>query len=139
MKGAYIRIENSSYYSDDLLDNGIYISPGKSTSALINRLVNYVLPKPYSLCDLDNESGINNVDKPFVKLFYHSKYQYTQQSCIIQCMQSKSIKKCNCTYPLYLSLFDADYCMDGAQLECYGKVWEEFLGKNYVQVKFKKI
>ena len=139
MKGAYIRIENSSYYSDDLLDNGIYISPGKSTSALINRLVNYVLPKPYSLCDLDNESGIKNVEKPFVKLFYHSKYQYTQQSCIIQCMQSKSIKKCNCTYPLYFSLFDADYCMDGAQLECYGKVWEEFLGKNYVQVKFKKI
>ena len=135
MKGAYIRIENSSYYSDDLLDNGIYISPGKSTTALINRLVNYVLPKPYSVCDLDNESGIKNVDKPFVKLFYHSPYQYTQQSCIIQCLQSKSVQKCNCTYPLYLSLFDADYCIDSGQVECYNKVWEEFLGKNYVQVK----
>jgi len=137
-KGAYVRIENNTYMSDDILDNGIYIPPGAWTTALINRVVNYVMPKPYSYCDLDNESGIKNSNSPLLNLFYHSPYLYTQQSCIIQCLQMKTIEMCNCTYPLYLSLFEGeDKCITSDQLECYNDhVWAKFLQKNYVQVKF---
>ena len=140
-KGAYVRIENSSVLSDDLLDNGIYISPGKWTSALIHRVMNYILPKPYSACELDNESGLQNVDTLLLRLFYHSQYQYTQQSCIIQCLQYFSSKDCNCTYPLYLSLFDknVEHCVNTEQSECYYKVWNKFLEKGYIQVKKIKI
>jgi hypothetical protein len=137
-KGAYVRIENSSLYSDDLLDNGIYIAPAKWTSALIQRVVNYVLPKPYSPCELDNNSGVENKDTILLRLFYHSRYQYTQQSCVIQCLQYQSIQKCNCTYPLYLSLFEKthDICLTKNQTDCYNTVWTSFLQKNYVQVNF---
>ena len=139
-KGSYVRIENASFLFDDLLDNGIYIPPGKWTNALIKREVSFVLPKPYSSCELENESKISNIESKnsntlLLKLFFNSLYQYTQQTCIIQCLQYQSIQECNCTYPLYLSLFDKESCISKSQLNCYDNVWKKFLQKNFVHVK----
>ena len=136
-KGAYVRIENCTVLSDDLIDNGFYLSPGKWSSALIHTVLNYVLPQPYSSCELDNESGLQNRETILLRRFYHSPYQYTQQSCIIQCLQYFSLKRCNCTYPLYLSLFDPneELCMTSEQSECYYGVWNDFLKKEFVKVK----
>jgi len=133
-KGAYVRIENNTYFSDDLLDNGIYVSPGKWWNALINRKVSYTLPKPYSPCELDNEIGNKFVKTHLLDLFAHSQYQYTQQSCIIQCLQHAAIQECNCTYPLYLSLFERENCIAKEQLDCFNRVWIKFLDKNFINV-----
>ena len=132
--GAYVRIENSSVTSDDLLDNGIYITPGKWANALIHRIQKYVLPKPFSVCELDNDSRVQKTNSFLLNLMYHSQYQYSQQTCIIQCLQHETIQNCNCTYPLYLSLFEHNSCLTEQQLNCYNEVWSKFLQKNYVQV-----
>jgi hypothetical protein len=135
-KGAYVRIENNTYFSDDLLYNGIYVSPGKWWNVLINRKVSYILPKPYSSCELDNEIGNKYVKTHLLDLFAYSQYQYTQQSCIIQCLQYETIQECNCTYSLYLSLFEKENCITKDQLECYSRVWIKFLEKNFISVIF---
>ena len=104
--GAYVRIENSSFLYDDSLDNGIYVSPGKWTNAKISRVVMYTLAKPYSSCDLDNETGQKNVHTYLLDLIYHSPYIYTQQTCIMACLQYELKNKCNCTYAQYLPLLN---------------------------------
>jgi hypothetical protein len=137
-KGAYVRIENSSYLSDDLLDNGIYISPGKWTNALVKRIFEFQLPRPYSSCDLkQNENVFKGKNSHLLNLMYHSPYEYNQQTCIILCIQHHAINTCNCTYPLYLSLFDkAKSCSTQSELTCFDRGWKMFLEVNYVQVDY---
>lgn len=58
-------------------------------------------------------------------MFYHSPYQYTQQSCLLQCLQRKLTQICDCTDPGYLSLYpEINDCITDLELNCSSSVWE---------------
>ena len=129
-KGAYIRIENSSYLNDETLDNGIYIAPGKWTNALVNRVFKYILPMPYSNCELDGNSVRSQTTYELVKQIAHSPYEYTQQTCMYLCLQKQLIVKCNCTYPFYFSLVHSEDCSTSVHLDCYNQVFLSLFKNN---------
>ena len=61
------------------------------------------------------------------RLYYFSPYQYTQQSCLLQCLQRNLIQTCNCTDPEYFSLFaDQLDCLSDFELNCSANVWSNF-------------
>ena len=132
-KGAYVRIENSSYLSDETLDNGVYVAPGKWANVLLNREFKFMLAKPYSNCDLDNDSPDKHTGYELVDLMARSLYQYTQQACLFLCMQKQMIQKCNCTFPEYISLYDAEQCATNDQLDCYNQILANFFTSDYIQ------
>jgi hypothetical protein len=111
--GAVIKIDNSSYLTDHSKNGGIKIASGFHTDLSIYRKFNFNLPKPYSSCELDNNNinqPISKSDNTILQQFANSRYQYTQQSCIIQCNQLNVIKKYNCSHPAYFSIFNANVC-----------------------------
>ena len=136
--GAIIKIDNSSYLTDQSYNGGIKIASGFHTDLSIYRKFNFNLPKPYSSCELDN----NNVNHPItdntlLKQFANSKYQYTQQSCIIQCNQLNVIKKYNCSHPAYFSIFNAKVCQYANnsldEIVHAAQVWRDSAKYNFVQ------
>ena len=129
-KGAYVRIENSSYLSDMSLDDGVYLAPGKWVNVLLNRNFKFVLEKPYSNCDLANGEDHKETKYELVNLIAKSQYQYTQQACFYLCIQKKILETCNCTYAYYLSLFDAPQCQI---LDCFYKVLAYFFENDFIQ------
>ena len=115
--GGLIRIENSSYLNDHTLD-GIQIMPGLATNIAIDRTFILNLPKPYSNCEIDNDTPIY-FESDFYRRIAHSAYGYTQQFCFKQCLQHEIIKRCNCTHPFVVSLFpNAKPCFSEAQFIC---------------------
>ena len=48
-------------------------------------------------------------------------------------MQKMLIENCNCTYPLYFSLFDANKCATSDELDCYYTVLANFFVDGYIQ------
>jgi len=63
------------------------------------------LPKPYSECDIDNENP-DHFDSPYYKLISNSPYQYSQELCVLQCMQEKVIQRCKSSIPYFVSLYN---------------------------------
>ena len=134
--GAYIRFENSSYLVDDTVDNGITLMPGVATSCSLGRVKRINLAKPYSMCDLDNDSPPKSNFSEFVNLIARSKYEYNQQLCFYQCLQKSSISACNCTHPYYLSLFEeGPHCVSAEQTACFSKVIGKFVADSFIADK----
>jgi hypothetical protein len=106
---------SNSYGLNVLIENNTYLSNGiKNSIALNGGTLNYIstqrrfsssLPKPYSDCDIDNANP-SRIDSPYFNLILHSSYQYTQELCIIQCIQKQVIQMCNCSIPIYLDLYN---------------------------------
>ncbi len=90
--GAIIKIGNSSFESNDF---GIEVQPGLKTNVQVDRVIEKILPKPYSNCDIDNE--IYQSDSELYYLISHSPFQYTQQMCYEVCSIKHVINKCNCS------------------------------------------
>ncbi len=111
--GVKIQIENSSFLSEN--SNGIRISNGFETDISVERIYKYSLPQPYSSCEIDE-----NAHHPshLYKMISASPYLYEQQICFRQCRQEITIKKCNCTDPRYLSLFNESDCESSQQIDC---------------------
>ena len=109
--GAVIRIGNSSY-STFFDANGVLVSPGFQTNIAVDREFKFMLPKPYSNCEINSNSPTYRPDSDLYSLIGHSVYDYTQQLCFSQCRQSRFIKKKNCSLPFTLSLYNASQCND---------------------------
>ena len=54
--GAVIFIDNSSSLTDHTFSGGIQIQHGMQTNIVLERKLSFVLPKPYSSCDLHSDS-----------------------------------------------------------------------------------
>jgi hypothetical protein len=108
--GAWIRLGNSSYLTDDYSnEGGTLVSAGFQTNLAINREFKSLQPKPYSNCELDSNSPfIQGLD--LYNLISKSGYLYTQQLCFFQCYQKYLLEKNNCTESVFLSLFNAGSC-----------------------------
>jgi hypothetical protein len=63
------------------------------------------LSKPYSDCDIENLNP-GYINSPFYNLILKSPYQYSQDLCVIQCIQQHVIQMCNCSIPIYLDLYN---------------------------------
>lgn len=138
--GVKIQIENSSFLSEN--SNGIRISNGFETDISVERIYKFSLPQPYSSCEIDE-----NAHHPshLYKMISASPYLYEQQICFRQCRQEITIRKCNCTDPRYLSLFNESDCESSKQIDCnievrfntkvsstqlIGDLYAEFIRKN---------
>ena len=131
LSGLALRIENSSYMSDYSLTSGTQVSPGFHTFISVERALQLNLPKPYSNCDLPNDVPSDELPRTeFLDLFLKSPFRYSQQSCLIQCIQKFTNHTCNCTNPYYLSLIDADPCHMGDPCPII-KAWEAFFLGDY--------
>jgi len=128
--GVILMIENNSIKLDRSLTDGyLRAPPGWLTSVKVDRTFMFELEKPYSTCDIPNghDSQYFYEISDLYRLFYYSRYQYTQQSCLLQCLQRTLIQVCNCTDPGYLSLYtNTNDCLTNNELNCSSKVWENF-------------
>ena len=114
--GAIIRIGNSSY-SSYYSNGGILASSGFQTNIAVSREFHSNLPEPYSTCEIDSNSPRTRSDSEFYNLVGQSNYAYTQQVCIIQCLQNFCIKNFNCTFPFAPSFYNVSTCdWDFAQI-----------------------
>ena len=131
-KGAILRVENGSYLTDESLNDGIFVASGQFVDIIVNRHFEFMLPKPYSDCDLDNDNVESNkhTEYELVNLIAESQYEYKRDTCFMLCIQKKLIAYCNCTYPLYLSLFDAPQCQVN---DCFRRVMANFFTHDYIQ------
>ena len=107
--GTIIRIGNSSYMTDNS-NNDIFLSPGFYGYVQLEREFRTMLPKPYSNCEIDSSSPMFRQDLDLFNLIGFSKYDYSQQLCLTQCLQKKFIEKYNCTSYSMLSLYNLTQC-----------------------------
>jgi hypothetical protein len=128
--GAIIKIDNSSYSTDYSYNGGIKIASGFHTDLSIYRKFSFNLPKPYSRCELDNDNINLPISKSDNTLLYHyanSAFQYTQQSCILQCMQLNIINLCNCSHPSFLSIHRVNKCQSlQKEIPCAQQAWQKY-------------
>jgi hypothetical protein len=117
--GALLRIDNSSYLTSYLPEDGIKIQPGYKTSVALSRSFKTNLPRPYSDCLIDNQNNSGFRSELF-DLVQNSPYRYTQPTCFLQCFQSVILLKCNCSYSSLTSLFpnDTHQCLTSAEIDC---------------------
>ena len=126
-----IFIENNSYSSEKW--SGVQLAPGMETFVSVERLFKFNMVKPYSNCDIDNDSP-DRFDSELYNLILDSDYQYSQQLCFEQCYQRESISDCNCTDSYFVSLFATDNCQTDTQVACNNKVfYEKFPKNNFIQ------
>jgi len=116
--GLMIRIGNSSY-STYYANYGIFLSPGMSSYINVDREFKFMLPKPYSNCDIDSNSPNYRHDSFLYDLIDKSDYQYTQQLCFVQCCQHYIIKKYNCSFYFFLSWFNVSACESHIDISIY--------------------
>ena len=107
--GALVRIGNGSYFTDNS-NNNIFLSPGFNTYVSLEREFKFMLPKPYSNCEIDSDTPMFRHDSDLFNLIGHSNYDYSQQLCFMQCLQKKFIEKYNCTSYTLISLYNVSQC-----------------------------
>jgi uncharacterized repeat protein (TIGR02543 family) len=130
----YIRIENGSSLKGDTL-NGIIVPSGFLTYVSLDRVFNKNLKRPYSNCDITEHD--NSFDSTFFRLISHSPYAYTQELCLLQCLQTYTKNTCNCTNPWTISLFDdVEYCETKEGAKCEMKIFND---EKYVSTFFKEV
>ncbi len=120
--GSRIKVENSTYLSNSIENDGINAASGSITDVGVDRIFEYNLPKPYTACDIDNQRP-NEFNSKFYKMIDESVYQYDQDLCLDLCYQNLLINECNCTSVCCFSLFkNVETCND-RQLECINKTF----------------
>ena len=101
--GVYIQIENNTYSSNNK-HNVIALNGGTINYMSLQRQFSSKLPSPYSDCDIDNTNP-GYISSPYYNLILNSPYQYSQDLCIIQCIQQHLIQKCNCSISSFVELY----------------------------------
>jgi hypothetical protein len=112
--GLNVLIENNSLSSYDKLDVKV-LNGGTINFMSMQRKFTSKLPKPYSDCDIDNTNP-NHFDSPYYNLILNSSFQYSQDLCVIQCVQEQVIQICNCSIPIYLDLYNVSCKTDTESL-----------------------
>jgi amiloride-sensitive sodium channel subunit beta len=102
--GLNVMIENNTFSRVDNT-NSIALNGGTINYIPVKREFSSKLPKPYSDCDIDN-SNPGNIDSYYYNLISQSPYQYSQEFCVVQCMQQQAIKLWNCSIPIYLDIYN---------------------------------
>jgi hypothetical protein len=126
--GIIVRINNQSYSVSN--NDGISVSPGFETNlAIDDRIYSYLLPKPYSNCDIDAENPTSN--SKFYNLFIEKGVTYSQETCIDTCFQEQFVSNCNCTTSSLLSLYNVSDCEKPDEIKCLDKTRTTLLANGY--------
>ena len=83
-RGVIVRIGNNSFRSYERSGN-IALSAGMRTYISVERSFKINMARPYSNCDLDNETPNNDFNSDLYNFLLTSDYQYSQQLCFTQC------------------------------------------------------
>ena len=77
-----------------LNDGHLRIPPGYVTSVKVERTFKFEMTKPCSTCDIQNGQASEYFYQtaPLYALFFYSAYQYSQQSCLLQCFQGRLLQ-----------------------------------------------
>jgi hypothetical protein len=113
--GLNVLIENNTYLGNKK-QSVIALNGGSLNFMSMQRQFTSKLPKPYSDCDIDNTNP-GRFDSPYYNLILNSPYQYSQDLCVIQCIQQHVIQMCNCSIPIYLDLYNVS-CKNNAESYC---------------------
>ena len=100
-RGALIRIDNVSRVLD-YGPEGIQASAGLVTNFAVSQFRKFLLKKPYSNCELDNDNTITSKISELYNAITNSQnphYTYSQQFCLTQCAQRLYIEHCGCYLP----------------------------------------
>ena len=124
--GLELKVVNSSYYG---IDEGILLSPGYLTNVAMHRFFEIMLPKPYSNCDIPNESTQTGYSYIFDEI-YHSNYEYTQQLCLDLCYQKYVKDACKCN-PYDYPFFGGTIC-ENSDENCIDNITRIFLKSDYI-------
>jgi hypothetical protein len=125
--GLNLIIENNTYLTNHK-NNIIALNGGTINYMSMQRKFYSKLPKPYSDCDIDNKNP-GRIDSPYYNLILNSPYQYTQEMCVIQCLQKQVIEMCNCSIAIYLDLYNVS-CKNNNQSNCaMGTLYDGSLNK----------
>ena len=106
--GALIRINNVTNVIDQGAD-GIFAAAGSHTSISMGREKKMTMKSPYSDCVLDNDVT-TSFDSDIYNAILVSNFSYSQQFCVIQCIQKKIVKACNCSHPFFESVLNVNKC-----------------------------
>ena len=132
--GLLVRIENSSYITNNEM-NSFHLESARYTDVKIDRLFKFILPRPYSNCDIDltTHEPISSVtlDRMFFDPIARSEYLYTQEFCLNQCNQYLALKYCNCTDAFMLSQTKNQSCETKQQVECINEFANISILENY--------
>ena len=130
--GSYIRIGNGSYLTDDTFKE-ISLAPGFITSVSVDRSFKFLLAKPYSRCDIDDEH--RDFNSNLYETIYRSQYEYTQELCFVTCYQFELIKVCNCSDPWFINFVkEKDVCETNEQTNCLVDVYNQvFLSSDFIE------
>ena len=130
---SQVIIENNSHLNEFTLD-GIRLPGGFETNINVERVLKYNLPKPYSNCDLGIDTPEGSFNSELYNLFSYSDHEYTQQICLEQCFQKELAKKCNCSSPYHLSLFNLEPYETIEQIKCHWNVFENiYISGDYIR------
>ena len=131
--GGFIFVDNASSYTDHTIDGGTLVSAGFETVIALERSFSFILPKPYSKCELDNNAAPDSSPNSLVPVFVNSGFGYSQQLCIKQCYQKEMIKICNCTDPYILSFLNYRVCNSLSEINCVNTVWASvYINQTYI-------
>ena len=113
--GLYTFVENNTVLNYN--KQNMFLSDGGSINfASMHRRFTSKLTRPYSDCDIDNTNP-GHFESPYYNLILKSPYLYKQEFCVTQCMQKKAIEMCNCSIPIYLTLYNVS-CPNAAASFC---------------------
>jgi len=126
--GVAIRIGNSSYSTFYSFSDGLLVSAGFQTNIVVDREFKSMLPKPYSNCEIDSNSPKYMEGMDLYNLISESDYEYTQQSCFVQCYQKYIIQKYNCSFSYFHSLYNVTQCTNGFSLKFWFSYGDNFNG-----------
>ena len=128
--GLVVRIENVSHVND-YANDGIFIPSGSHSYLALNREFKTALPKPYSECD---DLSSNDFSSDLYNLIFYSKYEYTQQFCLQQCLQELMINTCNCSNTALASIRNVSGCASTTQINCILKKAFYGIYKRYAKI-----
>ena len=135
-RGAQIRIENNSYQSYETNFDDIFVAPGFATSISMERSFDYLKAKPFSNCDIDNNSPKTFNSDLYKQIVHASSFEYTQNFCFFQCYQRELIKICNCSDPWFASIIDKSPCVTNEETDCLVNIYNGvFLSSDFIKTE----
>ena len=130
--GALVRIDNGSYRIDHGWE-GIQVQAGLNTYIALSRAFNFILPKPYSNCEIDSTSP-KAFNSELYDLIAKSEYHYNEKICFEQCYQRQAMFECNFTDSNFLSLYPQQPVKTNEQYECVNNVYtNKYLSRDFIE------
>ena len=135
-RGFNVFIQNSSEYPFNRSPSPVQVTPGFGTNFIVSRYFRTQYMKPYSDCTvLENNNMLSEtlVDRTLFDQVLATGYEYTQNTCILFCLQRLYSTRCGCiSQSISYKVAGYDYCLTSEQTTCL----DEFYTNNFTAGTF---